>query len=428
MTYTGKSKFLEYTLTALLIVVPAFIVPLGGYNDHFYYPKFMMLVFFSIALLLYVLINVHEIVQHYRPSRADAFLLIYTILMIVASLFAQDFMDALYGRAYRYTGLITHLMFVVLYFVAKLNGNLDKRSWVIVVSVAAILAFYGMLQHYGYDPIIRDDFRVGWNNAFSTFGNPNFAGSYYVMILPMSLYLVDQYGKKYLVLYAWILFSLLLSFSTAAWIGGFFSIALTLLWLVIREPKNSQRLKMINQTTVISVLVLVLFNVVTSNALLDEIGKTTGEGVEIVENGNENQSAGSGRIFIWTKTIVLISERPWLGYGVENMAEAFSRQFMDDMEDVFGYALTIDKAHNEYLQVAVDSGLPSLFVYIIFLGFTLLENFRESLKNSSFIFILAAVLGYLLQALFSFSVISVSYLFWILLGFASSARQRKKAI
>jgi O-antigen ligase len=427
MTKLTSHKFLEYTLTALLILVPALIVPLGDYYDHFYYPKFMLLVVFAIIFLLYLLVNVHDVVKRYRPSWADLFLLIYTVLMIITSLFARDFIDALYGRAYRHTGLISHFIFVVLYFIAKINGNLGKRSWLFIVCGVGVLAFYGMMQYFGVDPIMRDEIRQGWNVAFSTFGNPNFAGSFYVMILPLSLYLVDAYGWKLYPLFAWILFSLLLTYSTASWIGGLLSLIIALALIAVKTPHNKQKRIFLKRTLVISALVVLLFNVFTSNAFFDEIGKTTGEAVDVVENGNTNQTAGSGRVFIWTKTIVLISQRPWLGFGVENMAEAFSQQFMDDMEEVFGFALTVDKAHNEYLQVAVDSGIPSLIIYLMFLLSIFFRSFRGIEHKRAHIFILSAVLGYLSQALFSFSTISATYLFWIILGILESGVTEEKA-
>ena len=427
MTKSTSHKFLEYTLTVLLIVVPAFIVPLGDYYDHFYYPKFMLLVVFAIVLLLYILINVHDVVKQYRPSWADLFLLIYTLLMIVASLFARDFMDALYGRAYRHTGLISHLIFVVLYFVAKLNGNLSKKSWLFIVSGAAVLAAYGMLQHFGFDPITRDEIRKGWNAAFATFGNPNFAGSFYVMIVPISLYLVDAYGWKLYPLYAWMLFSLLLTFSTAAWIGGFVAIVIALLLVFIHSPHDKKKKKFVVRTLIISLMVAIFFNAITSDALVHEFQKTTGEAIELVENGTINQRAGSKRVFIWTRTIDLITQRPWLGYGIENMAEPFGAQFRDDMKEIFGFSLTVDKAHNEYLQVAVDSGIPSLIAYMLFLASLLFESYKKLLHDKRNIFILAATLGYLSQALFSFSVISVVYLFWTLLGILGKIELKEKA-
>jgi putative inorganic carbon (HCO3(-)) transporter len=81
------------------------------------------------------------------------------------------------------------------------------------------------------------------------------------------------------------------------------------------------------------------------------------------------------------------------------------------MQSVMGRLMTIDKAHNEYLNIAVSAGIPSLIAYLT-LVFVVLKNSVSKEKN----LLLAVIIAYLVQAFFNISVVSVAFLFWILLG------------
>ncbi len=75
-----------------------------------------------------------------------------------------------------------------------------------------------------------------------------------------------------------------------------------------------------------------------------------------------------------------------------------------------------DKAHNEYLQIAVTLGIPALMVYVIFLGMIIFPNFKYIFKQK-YRFILLSIIGsYLVQAFFNISTIGIAPLFWFVLG------------
>lgn len=75
-----------------------------------------------------------------------------------------------------------------------------------------------------------------------------------------------------------------------------------------------------------------------------------------------------------------------------------------------------DKAHNEYLQIAVTLGIPALIAYLIFLGMIIIPNLKYIFKQK-YIFILLSIIGsYLVQAFFNISTIGIAPIFWLTLG------------
>lgn len=71
------------------------------------------------------------------------------------------------------------------------------------------------------------------------------------------------------------------------------------------------------------------------------------------------QSAGLGRLLIWQRTWELISASPWLGHGLGSFSLLFpARQHPLDGSAGF-------MAHNDYLQLWAEGGLPAL---VLFLG------------------------------------------------------------
>jgi putative inorganic carbon (HCO3(-)) transporter len=78
--------------------------------------------------------------------------------------------------------------------------------------------------------------------------------------------------------------------------------------------------------------------------------------------------------------------------------------------------MIFDKAHNEYLQIAYASGIPALLVYLSLVFTVIKTSFKNLNNNPLMIPLLCGVIGYLVQAFFNISVVSVAYIYWIFLG------------
>lgn len=120
------------------------------------------------------------------------------------------------------------------------------------------------------------------------------------------------------------------------------------------------------------------------------------------------------------RSIMLIKEHPLLGVGPDRMA-GYQRAG-EELVMIDG----IDKSYNEYLFIAATRGIPSLAVYIALLAATAVRLFKGMKEFSSDrekwfrAALLTAVLGYAVQAFFSFSAVTSAPYFWLLAGFAWS--------
>jgi len=112
--------------------------------------------------------------------------------------------------------------------------------------------------------------------------------------------------------------------------------------------------------------------------------------------------------------------RPFFGFGLDTMYIALETNFRGQIIGDLGKYVNWDKAHNEYLNIAVSSGIPSLLAYLGFLFFALKKGMARMKMHKAYVPLLAAIIGYLVQAMFNIQVVMVYYLFFAYLGILTS--------
>lgn len=129
------------------------------------------------------------------------------------------------------------------------------------------------------------------------------------------------------------------------------------------------------------------------------------------------------RGFIWSKTIPLLKDSIFLGYGPDNFVTVFPHNDYVDY-NLFGFAGSImTKPHCLYLQVATQTGILSLLALLTFFVMYFISSLKTYFKNdfTSFssklgVAILIAVCGYLITGLTNDSMLVTSPVFYCLLG------------
>ncbi|MFH1897848.1 MAG: tetratricopeptide repeat protein [Candidatus Desantisbacteria bacterium] len=127
---------------------------------------------------------------------------------------------------------------------------------------------------------------------------------------------------------------------------------------------------------------------------------------EITEKKITIDAAGSGRIGLWKSTIGVIKKHPVLGIGLDTLQLA---------------NIGTDKAHNDFLDVAVTRGLIGLLIYLwllITIAWVFLKTCRKLTGDVRILFVClgACELGYLIQNQFNFGLICIMSLFWSSMG------------
>ena len=136
------------------------------------------------------------------------------------------------------------------------------------------------------------------------------------------------------------------------------------------------------------------------------------------------ESWGSNRGYIWSRSLPLIKDTLLIGNGPDTFAMYFPQNdYIAKMKYLNGFYTVVDKPHNIYLQMAINTGVVSLVAFIVFVLWYIAWSLKLYLKpraQSTFYFAgigcFAAVLAYLVSGIGNDSSLSVSPVFWIILG------------
>jgi putative inorganic carbon (HCO3(-)) transporter len=421
MDQTKIQSQINIIILICVSVVPLVFIPYGEYFDYFYQSKAHALSILSVIYLLILLRNRQKLNEIFKSDQINISLFFYILFLSISLFFALDLTLAIQGRPYRVDGFSTMIMYFLLFIAARSSKLTISKLAKALLITASILSIYGIFQYFGLDPFPRDFIRESWVVSFATFGNPNFMGSYLVLMIPFAIHMFLKEEKKVgAIVYAILLFCLLSTRTRGAWIGGIIALCSYFIFSFLYEARSKSIFHRYAIITIITVVIIISFNQISGGGFIDRFTSISTETVEVLTNGDSSEKGGAFRIFIWKRVIQLISEKPLFGYGIENLMEPFVENYKEEMIDTLGYILLVDKAHNEYLHIAVTSGIPSLIIYLTFIYQVLKKGIKQIPKVSKYWPIMAAILGYLTQAFFNISVVSVAYIFWILLGLASN--------
>ena len=408
----------KVTVILALSVIPAVFVPLGGTTDHFYLPKVAAMIILALSFLAVLAINKIRFKDIVQKDRINISLFIYFILLAASVYAAENKVFAIIGVPGRWEGLVTITLYMFLFITARLYLVPDEGLFKIILVTAIIVSIYGILQTMNFDPFPRDVLRENWSKrAFSTMGNPNFLGSYIVLIIPTSIYFyIIKKNITGLTAYAILFYCLLSTGTRGAWLGTIASIMAfaAIHYMYFRYSKGEFTRYII--LLVITILLLALYNFYTECAFIDRFLSIKRDADEFLTNGDRADYSGANRGFIWKRVAELIKKRPLTGYGIENLGEAFKKYYTQDMIELWNEVRYLDKAHNEYLHIAVTSGIPSLLVYLTFISQIILKGLFRLKNCKTALLILSSVIGYMTAAFFNISVVSVAYVYWIFLG------------
>ena len=136
------------------------------------------------------------------------------------------------------------------------------------------------------------------------------------------------------------------------------------------------------------------------------------------------EALGSARGYIWSRSLPLLRDTLVLGHGPDTFAMVFPQQDFSGKFQAYGTTdMLVDKAHNFFLQTALNTGVLSTLALVILFGWYLATSARLYFRNPAGdmrtavgVACFVGVVGYLGAAVFNDSVVSVAPVFWALLG------------
>ena len=366
--------------------------------DAFHIPKFIW-IFLLTALLFTVGIR-EKLFNHRNIFILPAgLLLLWSLITLVrcANIFA-----GLY-----YTVIL--LLFITLYislenYVAEDNTLIDIFiKGTVIVSV--IVSVYGLLQLAGIDFIV-------WGiqkSALSTLGRRNFAAEYLVMVIPYAYYLISQDRKKWFLYIPPLLLILHLAFTftRASYIAFFVS---GLVFLLLTNKKIP-----INRKMVILLCILLFSRVAFSYTPTFEKG------------------TAQSRLHIWNIAFKMIKKNPVMGVGTGNFITTYPYYAIGEEKALRGVSLLVNKAHNDFLEVCSETGIPGLllflFLLVSFFRISFIAYKRSERRDKLLIAgIISSVSGICVNALASFPFHNPAtlLLFWANLSFIGGIYRKLK--
>mgnify|MGYP002770137735 CR=1 FL=1 len=145
----------------------------------------------------------------------------------------------------------------------------------------------------------------------------------------------------------------------------------------------------------------------------------------------DKSNLASGRGYIWNKTIAILKNYVFLGSGADTYALVYPNgDFVDKYNN--GYDnMILTKPHNLYLQIAVQTGILSLICFLVFYLWYFISSLRLYFKQKLTtplaavgFAILLGTMGYMISGLANDSTITISPLYWGLMGIGIGINHR----
>jgi len=423
---------LEKTLLTILRVgvFLIFLTPLiytGSTIFPFIFGK--TLYFRAVAELLFALYLILILIfPKYRPRSSLLFsaILIYTFILILATIFSVDVTRSFWSNHERMMGVFTFFHALALFIVAA-GVFRDKEDWkkvfIFSTGISFVMSFLGIYQYFQRGTFLHS---AGGGQVYSTLGNYIYFGGYclwhifvaFAFLLRSKVRLGERFFWIFSVLINAV--GLILAGSRGPFLGAFIGILLAVFCYTIFARAKKIRLAMaVILIIIISAGGLIWFNknsdFVKNNRYLARFTD-----ISLVT------ATGSTRLLNWGVAWEAFKNRPILGWGPDNYYIAFNQHFNPKFYEFGLYETWQDHAHNVIFDTLNESGILGLLSYLfIFFAFyfTLFKALvnKENKDISLIIFPGAAATAYFIQNLFVFDTLTILMLFYTILSFTHSS-------
>lgn len=392
----------DLVFSFLIFFVPVFFV--YGKGKHYYFSIYDIFKEVSIQSAAAVLLGLYLIkiyadeknrVKH-SPLLWPLLLFFLTILLSVFQ--AYNIHEAIiFLRAWFARGII---LFVIYNYIS--DRKEIKRYLNYLIFVSGAISLYGVLQHCGVDfSFLHQNFT---GNA--TFGNPNFAVEFILLVFPIALMLIFADTKllagTFYLLSAFIMcVFLLLNKSRATWIGGFFAFLIIggyLLTAFIRGGISYKGSKIekrhalaILKSFAVCVGIGVLFILVSFTPLskynkqLRAVHTMTDQVIQEVKTLKDLKLArgeiirgdtATQRLLIWKNSLGMVAKNSILGVGIGNYKIMYQPYRTAAEQQSTGPDIFVRRSHNEYVQLLAEIGLFG----IVFFFWVIIVSIRMCLR------------------------------------------------
>jgi O-antigen ligase len=436
MTYT---RVLRWALIIGLCLVPfiSFIIAdgsLGGIIPNLFFPyitgkNFAFRILVEILLALYVVLAIRE--PKYRPRSSNLCWAFggLVVWMALATIFSVDPSKSFWSNFERMDGYITLIHLFALFVIA--GAMLTAEKWwekFFQVSIAASMlqGVYAVLQIFhifGFAPSSQSGAR-----ADTTFGNATYLAVFMLFNLFIALFLLIRERKNR---GAWFFYGIAIVLQVIGLyytetrgtllgaLGGLIIAALYIVWKA--RDAEWKRLRTCSLWGLGTIVVLVVVFIAAKNTPFVQNSSTLQRFASISLVDRTTVS----RFTIWGEAWEGFKQSPKtvvLGWGQENFSFVFNKYYVPSMYDQEQW---FDRAHNQFIDWAIDGGLPAFLLYISLFVLAAWAIVRSDLDAPEQAVLLGLLAAYAFNNLLVFdNLMSYAY-FAFILAFAHGLSSKK---
>ena len=329
------------------------------------------------------------------------------ILVVVSTIVNHTEQPLIFGFSVRGEGVLMVLCYFLVYYFSGSRIRCQTIKYVVIFFFLVTSIVIGIL-------VLIDCFitKIKIFDCILTgiFFHFNFYAYYMTIAIMLSAALFALEKNKAMRIFAFFslcLNSVVLAFNDS--LGGFLACLVAFVFLIAAASIKKGKFSFAALATLLVFLAICFVVGLKYESFFSEIIKLGGDVEKIATNAEDADSAGTARWGLWRATWGYIKERPFIGYGIEGTIERLEADTGQQ------------KVHNEYLDYAVEYGIPAVLLYIGGLMSIFIKALirRKNVDNATLI-CLTASLGYIGSAFFGNRIISVLPFFFVFLGLANN--------
>jgi len=387
-------------LLAVVVVTPLLMVP-NVLMDAFNVPKFAFVLAGTGVSLAVWIAEIASGAASPMAKRAAVPALLFVLPLVYGWIFTDYRSWAVFGLYGRFLGVLPYLVVGAFGWMLAQTFATDRRplAWGVLAS-GAMVSLYSLIQAVGIDPFAwpLELSPLRLRRAYSTLGNPNFAGAFLAIVLPIGVAtaLWDR-GRRDIAwtLTALVASGLLVSYSQGPWLAA---AAGTALVAGVALHQRCRSAKLIGVTVAV-ICASLSAGVVVAAMTSDSAARRLGPTVEV-------------RAWLWDTALRMVAERPLRGWG-PNVFAVEGVRFRPAEESAISRGIGEDP-HNLLLSHSVSAGLVGAAATVL-LAVWILRRVRQNLgaQDVASIGFAGGAVGYLVQGLVSIDEPPIRVVAWV---------------
>ena len=352
-------------------------------------------------------------IENFSPITLS--LLVFWIIMALATLFSTQQSFSIWGNIYKNQGFITwsHYIFLFLLLITFVK---EKKHWQLLINTAILIGVViGLISLW---QMLRDGIT---SMPSATLNNSNYLAAYLVLLIPVTLAFFLK-NKSYFLGTALALQSIALIATQTR--GAYLGLLCSLFIFAFLYFKNKR------VVIFAPILLIALYILIILTPARQYIQEKIPSSVRFL-NIESIYNTGGPRLEAWQAGWHAMLNKPILGYGPENFFVAFDEFYSGSQDHNGSLAIEgslweswFDKAHNFIFDIGVTTGFLGLFAYIAIFSSAIWMLFRRLSVVSGqwsvvYAGLIASFVGYLVQNLFGFDTTVPGIYLVFLLGYAN---------